>query len=330
MIKLTFDKIKIELVRILIETGFKEDKADRLSEIFANNNLLGKESHGLNRFPAFIDSVKKGFVKTDTGPELISSFQAFEQWDGKLGPGPLNAMHCTERAMMLSDKFGIGCAALRNTNHWMRGGAYGWKAAEEGYILICWTNATPTMPAWGSSRAGLGNNPLVIGAPHGDEPVVLDMALSQYSYGALEVMRRKKETLKYDGGFDRKGNATKDPEEILATRRALPAGLWKGSGLSLVFDMIASVMSGGQTVAQIGKQEAEYGVSQIYIALKPGAAGSKETAEKIIDNIIDDFHSYTDGGKIYYPGEQSSSIKKVNLDKGIKVDEELWNIIKGM
>lgn len=327
MINLTFERIKSELERILTTNGFDEDKSERLAEIFTNNNLLGKESHGLNRFPAFMESVKAGYVKTDAEPELISSLGAFEQWNGNLGAGPINAMFCTDRAVSLSDSHGIGLVAMKNTNHWMRGGAYGWKAAEAGYILICWTNAIPTMPAWGSSRPGLGNNPLVIGVPNGDAPIVLDMALSQYSYGALEIKMRNGEKLKYDGGFSKSGAPTREPSEIMESKRALPVGLWKGSGLSLVFDMIASVMAGGQTVSEIGKQEAEFGVSQIYIAMNPRAAGSNEAAAKTIGAVLEDFYSYADDEKIYYPGELSAISRKENVKNGINVDEKLWKKI---
>ncbi len=45
-----------------------------------------------------------------------------ERWDGKLGPGNLNAYHCMDRAIKLAGQHGIGCVALANTNHWLRGG----------------------------------------------------------------------------------------------------------------------------------------------------------------------------------------------------------------
>ncbi len=38
--------------------------------------------------------------------------------------GPLNAYFCMERAITLQEH-GMGCAALRHTNHWTRGGTYG-------------------------------------------------------------------------------------------------------------------------------------------------------------------------------------------------------------
>ncbi|STM18251.1 2,3-diketo-l-gulonate reductase [Escherichia coli] len=48
-----------------------------------------------------------------------------------------------DRAIELAADHGIGLVALRNANHWMRGGSYGWQAAEKGYIGICWTNPSP-------------------------------------------------------------------------------------------------------------------------------------------------------------------------------------------
>ena len=84
--------------------------------------------------------------------------------------------------MGLGREHGVGCVALGNTNHWMRGGTYGWQAAEAGMIGICWTNTMPNLPPWGGVERVIGNNPLVIavprakragGAGHGDVAVFL-------------------------------------------------------------------------------------------------------------------------------------------------------------
>jgi len=332
MQRLTYIEIKSEIERVLKSVGFSNEKSDVLSSIFSENNLVGKESHGLNRFPSFIESVKQGRVLVNSRPELVSSFQAIEQWDGNLGAGPLNAMFSIERACELAAEFGIGSVAIRNTNHWMRGGSYGWRAAELGYISICWTNAKPTMPAWGSSEIKLGNNPLVISVPYKPDPIVFDAALTQYSYGTLEVLNRKGEKLKYDGGFDRDGNLTKEPEEILETQRALPIGLWKGSGLSLVLDILAAVLSGGKAVNEINKQGNEFGVSQVFIALKPDAFNNSIKVEEVVEKIIDDFHESLsiDNSEILYPGEQSSRQRQNNIKNGIFIETELWEQIKKM
>ena len=105
-------------------------------------------------------------------------------------------------AIGLSRAHGIGCVALANTNHWMRGGTYGWQAADAGCVAICWTNTLPNLPPWGADMPRIGNNPLVIAVPRAAGHVVFDIAMSQFSYGALESYRKRGELLPVDGGFD--------------------------------------------------------------------------------------------------------------------------------
>ena len=71
-----------------------------------------------------------------------ASFGAMERWDGQRGFGPLNARHAMARAVELAHQFGIGMVALGNNNHWMRGGTYGWQAADAGCIGICSADLT--------------------------------------------------------------------------------------------------------------------------------------------------------------------------------------------
>src|SRR5215813_13777935 len=140
-----------EFKRILLKHNFSPAKADQCAEIFTASSIDGVYTHGVNRFAKFIEYATKGYIKVDAEPSLKNKFGAIEQWDGDLGPGPLNATFATERAMQLADSSGIGCVSLSNTNHWMRGGTYGWQAAEAGVIGLCWTNTLPNLPPWGDT-----------------------------------------------------------------------------------------------------------------------------------------------------------------------------------
>ena len=62
-----------------------------------------------------------------------------EIWDGQQGPGVINALLAIDRAMALAREHGIGLVAMRNSSHWIRGGTYGWRAAEPGMSSIFWT-----------------------------------------------------------------------------------------------------------------------------------------------------------------------------------------------
>src|SRR5690606_11888188 len=118
-------------------------------------------------------------------------------------------------------------------------------AAEAGMIGICWTNTLPNLPPWGGKSPLLGNNPLVIAVPRADGHVVLDMAVSQFSYGALQGYADRGEELPVDGGHDVAGELTRDPQAILDSGRPLPTGYWKGSELVLLLDLAAATLARG-------------------------------------------------------------------------------------
>jgi 3-dehydro-L-gulonate 2-dehydrogenase len=277
--------------------------------------------------------VKAGIVSIGSEPELVRSLGVIEQWDGRRGVGPLNAEKSMKRAIELSREHGLGCVGLRNTNHWMRGGTYGLQAAGEGCFGICWTNTIALMPHWGSAEKKIGNNPMVVCIPHGEEPILLDMAMSQFSNGKLEVLRRRGEELPLAGGYDENGELTRDPNAILQSFRALPVGYWKGSGLALVLDLLASLVSGGDSTMDISRREKETGVSQVFMAIDAvSGIGAADVSERV-DSIIRDFldASPLQGGpKVRYPGQGMLATRRANLRNGIPVDPELWQMIREM
>ena len=324
------ERMVSEFHRILFTRGFTENKALQCAQIFTNNSVDGVYSHGVNRFATFIKMVDGGYVKPNNTPSLKSKQGGIEQWDGNLGAGPLNAMHATDTAIDLSRQYGIGCMALSNTNHWMRGGAYGWHAAKKGFILIGWTNTIANMPAWGAIDNKLGNNPFVLAVPYKEEAIVLDMAMSQYSFGKMELAKMKDEKLSMHGGYNSSGQLTNDPAEIIASRRLMPIGYWKGAGLSLLLDVLATILSGGLSTFEISKSKIETAISQVFIAIDISKLQNYSSIPQMINNIINDYHqSATDDEmkKIIYPGERVLKIRKENLAQGIPVLKNIWDEI---
>lgn len=315
---------------ILLKHGFNAERALQCAEIFTNNSVDGVYSHGVNRFYRFIEYIQKGFIDIHAVPSLKHQWGGVQQWDGNLGPGVLNAMHATESAMQLAREHGIGCATLANTNHWMRGGTYGWQAAKAGLVFIGWTNTTPLMPAWGATDNKLGNNPLVLALPYNNEAIVLDTAMSQYSFGALELAAMKNEQLPVYGGYDTNGKLTTDPQAIRNSRRPLPIGYWKGAGLSLLLDILAAVLSGGLSVHEIGKKETELALSQVFIAIDLSKLGNHTAIAGVVENIIADYHQSIpeDGKHITWPGERVLQTRRRNMVVGIPVLKQVWDQIQ--
>ena len=329
-IRVAYAEMESIFHHILLKHSFSKDKAALCARIFADNSLDGVYTHGVNRFSRFVQMVVEKHVLPDQEPTKAAGFGGMEQWNGNLGPGPSNAIFCTERAMQLADDSGIACVALANTNHWMRGGTYGWKAAKEGYVFICWTNTIANMPAWGAKEARLGNNPIILAVPHDNEAIVLDMAISQFSYGGMEKFAMQQKALPVPGGYDETGQITSDPQKVLSTKQSLPIGYWKGSGLSLLLDLLATILSGGKSTFQITEQKTESAVSQIFIAVKLSSLYNSSAINNIINSIIADYHTaakQSASNEILYPGERVLQARKRNSENGIPVNTKVWDEI---
>ena len=333
MERIPFETVHAEFRRVLASVGFNDAKADRCALLFAENTRDGVYSHGLNRFAGFARGCADGKVRLDVEPACVKQLGVIEQWDGKTGIGLLNAEAAMGRAIEIATQNGMGCVGLRNTNHWMRAGAYGLQAADAGCIGICWTNTTVLMPPWGSATKKIGNNPLTLCVPYQDKHILLDMAMSQYSNGKLEVLQRRGESLPLPGGYDNNGNQTSDPGAILDSKRALPIGDWKGSGLALVLDLIATLISGGDSTQVIGSRSNETDVSQVFIAIDVATLSGAQLLEDTVDRIVKDFQDVPplEGvSSIRYPGEGMLAIREDNLANGIPVDPDLWSEVLSM
>lgn len=323
-------KMRSEFERILLSHGFTREKAIQCAEIFLDNSLEGVYSHGVNRFPRFVKNIREGYVIPANFPTLVHKTGHVEQWDGNRGPGPLNAAFATNRATALAAESTIGLVALANTNHWMRAGTYGWQAARKGFIFICWTNTCPNMPAWGAADPRLGNNPMVIAVPYGNDAIVFDFAMSQFSYGKLESYRDAGKKLPYPGGYSKSGELTSNPVEILESWRILPTGFWKGSGLSLMLDILATVLSGGLSTHEVKSCISETKISQVFIAIDPSKLSNSATYQGTIKRIINNLHRSVPaekGSKVRYPGENIASIREDNQKNGIPVKKDIWEKI---
>lgn len=334
MPRISFDELKAEFKRVLLKKGCDDATADLSAQLMTETSCDGVYSHGVNRFPRVVEYIDKGYIDVKATPTKTDGMGAFERWNGNLGLGNVNAKLSMDRAIELAREHGIGCVALANTNHWLRGGSYGWQAADAGCVGICWTNTQPNMPAWGARDRRIGNNPFIMAVPRKEGHVVVDIAMAQFSYGQMENKALRGELLPVPGGYDEQGNLSCDPKEISKTWRVLPIGYWKGSALSIVLDLVATVLSGGRSVSAVGKMtNDEYGLSQMFIAMDATRIAGEDYLAAAVNEVLDNLHGSdrVDPAKpVLYPGENSLAIRNANLANGIPVDDGVWAKIKSL
>ena len=307
--RLSFEEIQSEIKRVFMKYGLSEEKADTCARIHTESTYDGIYSHGTNRVARFVDYIQKGWVD----------------------------VYGANQAMEMADKYGIGMVGLKNTTHWMRGGTYGLYVARKGYVGIMWTNTEACMPPWGAKECRLGNNPFVMACPgvNGGPALQLDMAISQYAYGKLQVTRLAGKKLPFPGGFDKDGNITDDPGAIEESMRIMPIGYWKGSSFSFMLDVLGSILSDGVGAVDLNAETKGScgGCSQVMIVIDPKKItdGDKmsETVRRAIEYLKSaELAEHSNG--IMAPGEDYVQFNKDHDENGIFVDDSVWAEIQGL
>ena len=329
MPRIPFADLQARIDAILQHAGMAPERATLCARLIAETDRDGVLTHGVARLPRLLEQVRLGAIDLHAQPERIAAHGCIERWTGHRGPGNLAAYAAMERACELAQTHGLGCVALRDSTHWMRAGSYGWQAADRNCAALCWTNTMPNLPPWGSAEPTLGNNPLVLAVPRsGGAHIVLDFAMSQFSYGTLALFRGRGEPLPVPGGYNDLNELTTDPAAIELTQRALPIGFWKGSALSFVLDVLAAMLSAGNLVADIPREPIrETGVSQVFLAISPLALSTFEELDALTARAIDSLHSATPLSPTRsprYPGEYTLKVRAESNKNGVLIEDPAW------
>ena len=315
-----------------LERFLNAQDAKRFAEIFAGNSLDGVYSHGMNRYPRYLSDMESGLCDAKvTQAERVSGLGGLEVWDAHFGVGPLIAQQMADRAIELARTHGIACVALRNNSHWLRAGRYGLMMADAGMMGLCMTNTCMNLVAYGAKEPSTGNNPITIAIPRRAGSLVMDMAVSQYAFGKLEIMAQEGGMLDTPCGYDTDGNLTNDPNKIVESGLMTPMALWKGSALSIMIDLMVSMLSLGRTSLEIGKPaDGEKGMSQMFVCMNPAAVIDMDKAEAQMEKTIAFLNSLEpkDGAHgVHAPGENLEKTRARNRERGIPVTEDTWQKI---
>ncbi|MEP1445565.1 MAG: Ldh family oxidoreductase [Paraglaciecola sp.] len=316
----------------LQQAGLSVERADIEASIMVEADLLGVPSHGVRMLPNLLAAINDGRLSVTPSEKVIKSFGAISVLDFDNGPGRYSAITAMNRAVEQSKEFGVGVCLAKNTSHWGRGHAYACRAAQQGCIGICTTNAIPSMAAWGATQRIIGNNPLAIGIPNiiSEHPIVLDMAMSQAAVGKVATMLREGTVLNEPLGYDLQGNSSTDAQDILAGA-VWPMGLHKGEGLALMMEMLTATLAGSAFSFQLLNKD-NSGVdpyaSKIFIALNVSEFVALEHFYQHTADLFTHLKNSTPNFK--YPSERGWQAKQENLLKGIPLHEEIIDQLKAV
>lgn len=328
VIRVPYEQLLAMVGQRLVAAGVPPPIAAVEAELAVEADLLGVPSHGVAMLTGLVAAIGDGQVNPAPSLRLVRENAATCVLDGDGGPGRYVARCAMDHSVERARVHGLGACLAANTTHWGRAHAYAYRATQAGMIGICATNAMTNMLAFGSTRPLLGNNPMAIGVPRGagEDPVVLDMAMSQAAIGKIATYKREGRAAPPGWGLDESGRPSTDPAAILAARKYLPMGEHKGSGLSLMLEMMTAALAGGLLCFEIANRAPYWdsGSSKLFLALDVGSFIEREAFVSRVNDLLGFLHESAEPGhEILYPGERGWRARERNMAEGVPLHVEI-------
>jgi len=262
--------------------------AGRVAECLVEADLRALPSHGINRLPIYTRRLRERLVNPRPEMRLDAPTPVVGRLDGDNGMGFVVATRAMAEAIARAGQFGVGVVLAAHSNHFGMAACYLRQALDAGMAAMVLTNASPAMPIWGGRAPFLGTSPFGMAAP-GRTPLLLDMATSVAARGKIRRAAQHGEPIQEGWALDPQGRPTTNAE---AGYRGvvLPLGGPKGSGLSLMMEAFAGVMSGAAFGGKVKNQyedfEAPQDVGHFFLALKPDLFMKPDEYEARIDGLV--------------------------------------------
>ncbi len=253
--------------------GMSEQDAEHTANGLITATKRGITTHGVFRLRQYSDSLRAGKINVTPKVELIQKRGCVGLVNADGGYGYRPAALAMQTAVETAKEHGIGLCGVRNSHHFGAAGIYTELAAKAGMIGWATTTTRATIAPFGGSAPVTGNNPISISIPRRapSRPIVLDMALSQVAMGRLRIAAANGESVPEGWGYDKMGRPTTDPNEVLNDGLLAAIGIHKGSGLSIIVEALAGVLTASPFAKQADNHQfPKGGVGHFLLAIDPG------------------------------------------------------------
>jgi uncharacterized oxidoreductase len=314
--------------------GCADDEAHRVATRLVEANLVGHDSHGVIRIPSYVAWLREGKVFAGRSIEIVFQNDVVAVVDGRFGLGQTIGEQAMQLAIEKSTRHGAAIVALRNSGHLGRIGDWPEMAARAGRISLHFVNTSGAgmlvAPHGGIDRR-LSANPIAAGVPTGrGDPLILDMSACTIAEGKIRVALNSGRPVPDGCVIDFHGRPTNDPRVFYGDPPGaiLPIAGHKGSGLSVIIEMLAGALTGGSCTSPEHAWRVVNGM--LSIVIDPSVFSSENAFYAEVQRFIEFVKSsrtVTPDGEILMPGEIEQQTRAHRLQQGIDLDDVTWSQI---
>ena len=311
---------------ILQSVGTPTDYAISVAESLVQAQEVGHASHGIIRLLEYTDSVKRKVIDPEVRPTIFRDEGATAIIDSHWGWGQIACKYAVEVVSKKAKEFGIALVSIKDCNHIGRVGEYVELLAAQNLISMMWCNADPAVAAYGGKNRLFGTNPLAVGIPSNDVPVIIDFATAASAEGKLRVARANGSSIPTGTVIDREGRETTNPNDFYEGGALLPFGGHKGYCLSLMIELLGGTLSGNHPSMNAGYS---HGFGTVLLAIDPekffGGAVFKDEISEATKKIRATTPTKIDQ-PVLVPGDIENYQRKLNTPS-LQISETIWNSV---
>ncbi|MBP87803.1 MAG: dehydrogenase [Planctomycetaceae bacterium] len=320
-------------VSLLAAGGATEEEASRVGPSLVSANLRGYESHGVMRIPYYLQATQTGECASGAELTVLKESPTHVVADANWGFGQVQAGRMLERLSEKARTNGMGIGTMIHAGHIGRLGEYCEHAAADGLVMMLMVNshgAAARVAPPGGRVPRLSTNPLAIGVPNGDAPLILDFSTSATAEGKVRVKKIAGESVPEGWLLDSEGKPTTDPNDLYADPPGsiLPMGgaqAYKGFGLSLMIEILTGALSGGVVARE--PLYPKKGNCVFMLVIDPASFGGADHFRTEVAQLANYIRSCPriDGcERIMLPGDPERFVYAERSASGIFLDEENW------
>lgn len=306
---------------LLTAGGFTPDDATQTADLLVWANVRGVDSHGVLRIPRYVEMIDLGIMTSGARPEVVHAFGAVTVIDGGECPGAVGMNMAVEKATEMAQRFGLGWCAARRISHAGAVGYFTSALAAKGLVGIAMTASKPLMSYVGAKGEALSTNPLSIAIPTGPglAPVLLDMSTASVALGKIMAAKDAGQTIPKGWAIDAEGHPATDPHKVASV---LPMAGAKGSGLSLMIEILTSVMAGNAIIGPVLAGEKSSGFNGMVLAVNPEAFGSPTDFLSDVTKLAQSIHALDPvdpDAPVLLPGERGAQTAQTRMAGGVPI-----------
>ena len=323
------EKLKRALFEIALNAGTSRYEAEVLADSTIFAELRGLASHGVMRYPSYMERIRQGLYATNVTPQITRDAGAVVHLDGLNGLGAPVAMRAMELAMERAEKYGISLVGVNHGNHFGCGAYYTKHAATHGMIALIMANANAWVTPYGGNKKKLGTNPLSFAIPAGNRnPFVADMATSEAAQGKVLIASKTGKRVPPTWGVDALGNPSTDPDAILNGGALLPFGGPKGYSICLAVEILCHALAGGEISTEMGSMFATDKLVGTGFLIAAIDVSKMADPEEFARRVQAEFDNMKDAGtpqqEVLIPGERADRKAAVISREGIPLADAVY------